>query len=141
MQDENAETGVRKHLSDKGAWLRLLYMILFGIAFEVVKFVTFFVAAIQILFKLLTGDVEPRLRGFGASLAIFLRQIVDFMTFCSEIKPYPWSAWPSPDGTVAEAAAAATAEVVPPVHRTVRSKPRGGRRKADASPDSDPKSE
>jgi len=60
VENENTETGVRKHLSDKQTWLRLLYVILFGIAFEVAKFVTFFVAAVQILFKLFTGDVQPR---------------------------------------------------------------------------------
>ena len=131
MEDENAETGVRKHLSDKGAWLRLLYMILFGIAFEIAKFVTFFVAAVQILFKLFTGDVQPRLSGFGASLAVFLRQIVEFMTFRSEVRPYPWSTWPLPDAAAAEAAAAPTVEVARPAKPTVRRKARGGRRKAD----------
>ncbi len=108
MEDENTATGVHKHLSDKQAWLRLLHMVLFGIAFEVTKFVTFFVAAVQILFKLFTGDVQPRLSGFGASLAVFLRQTVDFMTFRSEVRPYPWSAWPSSEVATAEAAAAAT---------------------------------
>ncbi len=128
MGDENTETGVRKHLSDKQAWFRLLYMILFGIAFEVAKFVTFFVAAVQILFKLFTGDVQPRLTGFGASLAVFLRQTVDFMTFRSDVRPYPWSAWPLPEVAAAEAAAAATVEAVQPAGpRTAR----GGRRKAN----------
>jgi len=141
VEDKNTERGVRKHLSDKGTWIRLLYMILFGIAFEVAKFVTFFVAAVQILFKLLTGDVQPRLSGFGGSLAIFLRQVVDFMTFRSEIKPYPWSAWPSPDETVADAPVAATADGAPPIVPATRSKRMGGRRKADASPDSDAKQE
>jgi len=129
VENENTETGVRKHLSDKQTWLRLLYVILFGIAFEVAKFVTFFVAAVQILFKLFTGDVQPRLSGFGAGLAVFLRQTVDFMTFRSDVRPYPWSAWPVPQTAAAEAAAAtveATLSTKPAGPRTAR----GGRRKA-----------
>lgn len=132
MENENTETGVRKHLSDKQTWLRLLYMILFGIAFEVAKFVTFFVAAVQILFKLFTGDVQPRLSGFGGSLAVFLRQTVDFMTFRSDVRPYPWSVWPMPEAVAAEAAAA-TVEVAE------RRPGRGGRRKADRAADEDTK--
>lgn len=130
MEDENTATGVRKHLSDKQAWLRLLYMVLFGIAFEVAKFVTFFVAAVQILFKLFTGGVQPRLSGFGASLAVFLRQTVDFMTFRSEVRPYPWSAWPLPEVATAEATAAATAETPLSAKPAEHRPPRGGRRKA-----------
>lgn len=141
MGDENTETGVRKHLSDKQAWLRLLYMILFGIAFEVAKFVTFFVAAVQILFKLFTGDVQPRLSGFGASLAIFLRQTVDFLTFRSEVRPYPWSAWPLPEVAAVEAAAAATVEAAIPAKPAEHRAPRGGRRKASGPADDEAKTE
>ncbi|MBE0531272.1 MAG: DUF4389 domain-containing protein [Rhodospirillales bacterium] len=139
MENENTETGVRKHLSDKQAWLRLLYMVLFGIAFEVAKFVTFFVAAVQILFKLFTGDVQPRLSGFGASLAVFLRQTVDFMTFRSEVRPYPWSAWPLPEA--AAAAAAATVEVALSAKPAGPRTSRGGRRKASGPAADEPKTE
>jgi hypothetical protein len=137
VENENTETGVRKHLSDKQAWLRLLYMVLFGIAFEVAKFVTFFVAAVQILFKLFTGDVQPRLSGFGASLAVFLRQTVDFMTFRSEVRPYPWSVWPAPEVAAAETAAAETVEAVLSAEPKERRSRRSGRRKADKPTEDD----
>lgn len=136
MENENTETGVRKHLSDKQAWLRLLYMILFGIALEVAKFVILFVAAVQILFKLFTGDVQPRLSGFGASLAVFLRQTVEFLTFRSDVRPYPWSVWPAPEAAAAEAAAAATVEAAPSTKSAGPRTGRGGRRKA-SRPDSE----
>jgi hypothetical protein len=141
VENENTETGVRKHLSDKQAWLRLLYMVLFGIAFEVAKFVTFFVAAVQILFKLFTGDVQPRLSGFGASLAVFLRQTVDFMTFRSEVRPYPWSAWPLPEVATAEAAAEATVEAALSAKPASPRTSRGGRRKANGPAADEPKTE
>lgn len=126
MDEEHTETGVRDHLSNKDTWLRLLYMILFGIAFEIVKFVTYFVAIVQILFKLFTGDVQPRLSAFGASLATFLHQAVEFLACRSEVKPYPWSAWPLPDEPVVGAASeAATAPAAPKPERRARRKASG----------------
>jgi len=144
VEDDNTATGMRKHLSDKDAWLRLLYMILFGIAFELVKFITFFVAAIQMLFKLFTGGVQPRLSGLGASLAVFLSQTVDFLTFRSEAKPFPWSAWPVPEAIAPPAAAAepaapeASGGEADAAPRRAR---RGGRRKTGGPAGDDIKTE
>jgi hypothetical protein len=116
-------------------------MILFGVAFEVAKFVTFFVAAVQILFKLFAGEVQPKLRTFGASLAVFLRQTVDFMTFQSEIRPFPWSAWPMPEQAIAETAAAEAAEVALSAKPPERRGGRGGRRKANGPAEDGAKTE
>lgn len=69
-------------------------MILYGIVFELGKFVGFLVAAVQFLFKLFRGKPHPQLQTFGFSLAEFYRQIIEFMTFRTEQKPYPWSPWP-----------------------------------------------
>lgn len=134
MDDENTATRVREHLSDKHAWLRLLYMILFGIAFEVVKFVTFFVAAVQILFKLFTGDVQPRLSGFGASLALFLRQVVDFLTFRSDARPFPWSPWPLPETATAQKTTTADGTETPSPAKPAARRGTGGRRRKGGGP-------
>lgn len=130
MPEERTETGVTKHLSDKATWLRLLYMILFGIVFEILKFAVFLVAAVQFLFKLFTGEVQPRIRTLGASLAEYLRQIVAFLAFRSEDKPYPWGAWPMPDKEPAAAAPAAKARA-PKAKTTVSRGTRSRRRKSD----------
>jgi hypothetical protein len=138
VEEGNTETGVRKHLSDKETWLRLIYMILFGIAFEVVKFVTFFIAAIQILFKLFTGDVQPKLVRSGA---VWVPSSADrgFPDVPRDVRPDPWRHGPSPSvgggssrSTTVEAAHTPDAAAGPP---------RARRRRKNGSPGGEAKSE
>jgi pyruvate/2-oxoglutarate dehydrogenase complex dihydrolipoamide acyltransferase (E2) component len=88
------EKDFRDHIAEPGSWLRLLYMILFGIVFEVGKFVGLVVAVVQFLFKLIAGQPHPALQTFGFSLSEYYRQIIAFETFRSDDRPYPWADWP-----------------------------------------------
>lgn len=94
------EKDFRDHIADPGTWLRLLYMILFGIVFEVGKFVGLVVAVVQFLFKLFAGKPNPALQTFGFSLSEYYRQIVAFQTFRTEDKPYPWAGWPKEEAAM-----------------------------------------
>ncbi len=98
------EKRLTDHLSDKGTWIRLLHMILFGIIFRITELVIFLIAIVQFLFKLLTGESNPQLRSLGRSLAGYVREIAAFLTFDTEARPYPWSDWPSGDGGTPAAA-------------------------------------
>lgn len=97
---------LKENLGDKGTWMRLVYMILFAVIFNVAEVVTWAVVLIQFLFKLFSGSANERLQVFGGRLAAYLREIVAFLTFHSEHKPYPFAPWPG-EGTVAPAPAPA----------------------------------
>jgi len=132
VPEENTEAGLQDHLSNRRTWIRLPYMILFGIVFEIVKYAVFLVAAVQFLFKLFSGEVQPQIRKLGTSLAEYLRQIASFLAFQTEDKPYPWGGWPMPDKTKAPVADAETspADDVPAAKTTARSGTRSRRRKS-----------
>ncbi len=95
----------KSHLSDRGTWMRLLYMIFFVVIFGVAQMVASAVVLAQFLFKLLTGQPNPRLQGFGGSLAIYFREMTGFLTYHSEEMPFPFGEWPE---------AAAPAKTTPP---------------------------
>jgi hypothetical protein len=77
-------------------WLRFIAMVFFGFAFYIVFALTFFVAAVQFLIKLLTGSVNNQLSWFGASLGAYMKDAISFLTFYSEERPFPFGrAWPS----------------------------------------------
>ncbi len=97
MDDTEEQKDIIENLSDSRTWMRLLYMILYGIVFEIGKFVGLIVALVQFLFALFTGKPLPQLQKFGYSLAEFYRQIIEFQTFRSEARPYPWAPWPQAD--------------------------------------------
>jgi len=86
---------LKQNLTRGSTWLRVLYMILYGVAFYVAEFVLIVVAVVQLIAKLLSGASLMRLDVFGAQLAIYMRELAAFLTFASEEKPFPLSAWPS----------------------------------------------
>mgnify|MGYP001406219941 CR=1 FL=1 len=53
------------------------------------------VVGIQFFHVLFTGDTNGQLKRFGHSLAIYSFEAVDYLTFNTEIKPFPLdAAWP-----------------------------------------------
>jgi Flp pilus assembly protein TadB len=83
-----------QHVKSRSTWVRFVFMLLFAVIFYIAAMVLFAVAAIQFLFKLFSGDANERLAGFGASLARFLEQVARFLTYNTEVMPFPFSDWP-----------------------------------------------
>ena len=85
---------LREHVTTRATWLRLLYMVLFIIAFNVAELVISIVVLVQFLFKLFTGGPLEQLVILGDSLSSYIAEIVQFLTFRTEDMPYPFSKWP-----------------------------------------------
>ncbi len=69
-------------------------MIILGVAFNVAEFVTFVVIVLQFLASLFTGQPNDQLSRFGRNMGQYLQQIIMFLTFATEEKPFPFSSWP-----------------------------------------------
>jgi hypothetical protein len=52
------------------------------------------VAILQLVLAVATDGSNDRLRAFGRSLGLYLRQIADFESFATEELPFPFSDWP-----------------------------------------------
>jgi hypothetical protein len=74
--------------------IRVLYMVLFALVFWVVCWTLAVTAIIQLAVRLLNGRPNADLTRFGASLARYARQVIEFLTFVTETVPYPFAAWP-----------------------------------------------
>lgn len=77
-------------------WLRLLYILLFALAWQITELLLVVVVVLQIGSQLLNGSYEPRLTGFGNSLSQYAWQIGRFATGATEQKPWPFMEWPDP---------------------------------------------
>jgi Flp pilus assembly protein TadB len=87
---------LEKNVTEKSTWVRLLFMIVMGVAWSVAVFVTSVVVVVNFFYVLFTGKTNARLTEFGQALASYLYQIVRFMTFNTDIRPFPIDAeWPS----------------------------------------------
>jgi hypothetical protein len=79
----------------RNIWMRGLFMLLMGFALHVSGTVLAFVAVIQFVIVLVNDTPNARLLAFGRSLGIYLRQIVNYLTFVTETMPFPFSEWPT----------------------------------------------
>lgn len=84
---------LKENVTRGSIWLRLVWMIVLGIAFNVAQVVVFAISVFQFLSSLFTGNTNENLTRLSHSLARYLQKIVKFMTFVSEEKPFPFSPW------------------------------------------------
>ena len=87
---------IEEHLKSRSTWLRLLFMILMVVLYSLSRLVVTAVIVIQFLHVLFTGEKNQQLLVFGQSLATYTYQIVLYLTFASEVRPFPFDTdWPS----------------------------------------------
>ena len=94
---EQSELKVR--LLSTEHWLRFVFMVLFAVVAGVASYVVAVLIVIQFLFALVTGTGETRLKAFGGSLSKYLFQILQYLTYNSEEKPFPFNDWPEAEET------------------------------------------
>jgi hypothetical protein len=75
--------------------IRVIYMLLFAGVFWVLCWILGATTIVQLIVRLLNGRPNPDLTRFGASLARYSRQVIEFLTFVTELAPYPFTAWPA----------------------------------------------
>ncbi len=85
---------VTQPYKDKSVWLRGLYMLIFLFFLGVAKFVAFVVIIFQFLNVVITSKTNKQLLMFGKSLSIYHYQVMMFLTYNSEVQPFPMGEWP-----------------------------------------------
>lgn len=89
--------------------MRALWMLVFFFVWQLAEVVLLVVVVAQLVTRLLNGQANDSLRGFGDSLSQYVAQIGRFATFNTDRKPWPMSDWPVPRPADIE-----TPPVVPP---------------------------
>ncbi len=84
------KTNVRR----RATWLRGLFMLLFIAIYYMAIFPLAAIVVFQFLHLLVTGRPMPRLVSFGESLGRFIYQILRYLTFDTDDRPYPFADWP-----------------------------------------------
>jgi Flp pilus assembly protein TadB len=87
---------VKEHVRSGSTWLRLLFMIVVAFLWSVSRIVTGAVVVLQFFWVLFTGSTNENLLKFGESLATYSYQIIRYLTFNTEQRPFPFDAdWPT----------------------------------------------
>jgi hypothetical protein len=96
---------MERHFTSRSTWLRLVFMIVFSLLYGLSRLVIAAVVIIQFFCVLLTGEVRSELKSFGHSLSLYTYQIVEYLTFNNDTKPFPLDApWPDSIDALRESA-------------------------------------
>jgi len=88
------EERTRRNLTNNDIWVRALYMVLFGVAFSLSRLIVFFLVVFQFFSILIAGQANEPLMRFAKNLNVYILEILEFLTFNSEIRPFPFTPWP-----------------------------------------------
>ncbi len=88
---------VGHQIKTKETWLRGVFILLFAFAYSVAEVVLWAVVLMQFLFVLFTGEKNEKLLILGQDLSYYIYQVLCYMTFNSETKPFPFNDWPGLD--------------------------------------------
>ena len=84
----------KDNLADRNIWSRALFMLFFVLAYTVAETILTLLVIFQFIAALVTRHVNEPLQRFGTNLSSYVYQILQFQTFNSETRPYPFSDWP-----------------------------------------------
>jgi len=90
MNDE-----LQKNLTSGERWLRLVYMIMFALIIQVAGTVMWLLVILQFVFSIIKGNDHEQLRAFGGTLSTYIYQILRFLSYKSDEKPFPFDDWPN----------------------------------------------
>ncbi len=84
------------NLKSRSTWLRLFFMFVVVLLYSVSRVVVGAVVVLQFFWVLFTGETNNRLEQLGQALATYTYQIIRYLTFNTEERPFPFDAdWPT----------------------------------------------
>ncbi len=103
---------LKSNLTSSKHWLRLVFMLLFAAILQLASLIMWVLVVLQFLFSLITGQDNEHLRRFGYSLSTYIYEVLKFLGYSSEEKPFPFADWPSAPQANTQTQTQAPADVV-----------------------------
>jgi hypothetical protein len=88
---------LKENVTARTTWIRGLFILLFAAIYSVAEILIVAVVVFQFLSTLLTARNNTQLLRLGRSLAEFIKQVLLFVTYNTEDKPFPFGPWPDID--------------------------------------------
>ena len=85
---------IKENAKNIDVWTRGLFILVFAVIFYVLFILIWLVVIFQFLMKLITTELNQQLLDFSDALIQYVSQILLYITFKSEERPFPFSPWP-----------------------------------------------
>ncbi len=99
-QDNEQPNQLKDRLFSRQLWLRIVYMIIFYIVSRVIAWMIGLCAILQTISRLFTGNLMTPVWDFSANLNAYMMQLIEYLTYRSEEKPFPFMDWPNQDSDI-----------------------------------------
>ena len=86
---------VETNKQPKAGWKRVLYTILYLTINRFISMLLFLITVCQFIYSWLIGEPNDKLLHFTGGLAEYSKQLVSYIGFNSEEKPWPVGEWPT----------------------------------------------
>ena len=95
-EGEDEDRSLEDNIKSRSTWLRLFFMAVLVAMYGVAEIVVIAVVVVQFFWVLINGENNKRLQALGQGLATYTYQIVLYLTFNTEERPFPFDMdWPS----------------------------------------------
>ncbi len=88
---------IKENVKNRDVWIRGLFILIFGVILYFLIGIVWLSVVFQFFTRLITGNLNERLSDFSAGLTHYAFQILNYITFQSEERPFPFSPWPMAD--------------------------------------------
>ena len=96
VDDNKTGNPIEENLKSGATWLRCLFMLISCVLCAVAIFAGSVIVVLGFFYVLFTGEVNQQIRGAGQSLATYFYNISRYLTFNTDVKPFPLGGeWPS----------------------------------------------
>ena len=90
VHDSNESSPIETNLKSRSTWLRALHMAIYCVFVSLAGMVGSVIVVLGFLWVLFTGKVNEDLKSVGQNLAAYIYEIVLYLTFNTEAKPFPF---------------------------------------------------
>jgi hypothetical protein len=95
MSDSDKTGDVKANVKNVDTWIRGLFIIIYGVIFYFLVLIIWLVVIFQFIMKVITANLNPNVMNFSGGLTRYAFQILEYVTFQSEERPWPFGPWPA----------------------------------------------
>jgi hypothetical protein len=85
---------IKDHAKNTDTWLRGFFILVFGVIFYFLYILIWLLVIFQFVTKVITGELNSNLEQFSTKLTSYAMQILNYITYQSEERPFPFSPFP-----------------------------------------------
>ena len=91
---------VKQNVRNVDTWMRGLFIVIFGVIFYFLIGIVWLLVIFQFVTKVITGNLNEQLEKFSTGLTSYALQLLKYVTYKSEVRPFPFSPLPGTEDKV-----------------------------------------